>query len=60
MLQLDPAHRPSATEVLAHDWFKGPTTTKAEVVAEFKKRQEVLNASIEEGKAEKMKEKERR
>jgi serine/threonine protein kinase len=28
MLQLDPSHRPSITEVLAHPWMQGDTMTK--------------------------------
>ena len=38
MMQLDPAHRPSATEVLAHPWFDGETMSKDAVIAEFSKR----------------------
>lgn len=31
MLQLDPAHRPSIPEVLAHPWMKGETPSYEEV-----------------------------
>jgi len=38
MLQLDPSHRPSITEVMAHPWMQGETPTKEEVQAEFAQR----------------------
>lgn len=47
MLQLDPAHRPSVTEVLAHPWMQGDKMTKEQVQQEFAQRQQAVNASIE-------------
>lgn len=38
MLQLDPAHRPSIAEINAHAWMQGDTPSKAQVQAEFAKR----------------------
>jgi len=35
MLQLDPNHRPSVCEILAHEWMQGPMPTPEEVHAEF-------------------------
>lgn len=38
MLQLDPAHRPTMSEIFAHPWMQGETPSKEEVIAEFKQR----------------------
>ena len=35
MMQLDPAHRPSISEIKSHPWMKGPMPTTEEVRAEF-------------------------
>jgi serine/threonine protein kinase len=47
MLQLDPAHRPSMTEVMAHPWMSGECPTTEEVVAEFEKRNKMVKDQIE-------------
>jgi len=39
MLQLDPAHRPTIPEVLAHPWMKGDVPTREEIQAEFSQRE---------------------
>merc|ERR1712080_41546 len=59
MLQLDPSHRPSMTEVMAHPWMQGPTVSKQDVVGEFQSRQSSVNQSIESDRQEKENEKAR-
>jgi serine/threonine protein kinase len=39
MLQLDPSHRPSMAEVMAHPWMQGETPAKQDVQTEFSTRQ---------------------
>jgi serine/threonine protein kinase len=38
MLQLEPNHRPSMSEVQSHPWMQGPVPTSEEVVEEFQNR----------------------
>ena len=38
MLQLDPAHRPTMSEIMAHPWMRGDTPSKEEVIAELMHR----------------------
>jgi len=38
MLSLDPTQRLSLADLKAHAWFNGPTSTKEELVKEFKER----------------------
>lgn len=47
MLQLDPAHRPSIPEVLAHPWMQGPIPTQEEVQAEFSQREARVKEAME-------------
>jgi serine/threonine protein kinase len=61
MLQLDPAHRPSIPEVLAHPWMQGEVPSYDEVLAEFSERElrvkeamEIERKAKEEEKAKKM------
>lgn len=58
-MQLDPNHRPTISEVLAHPWMKGDTATREEVIAEFTKREievkKVLEAERKVKEAEKAK-----
>ena len=46
MLQLDPNHRPSMSEILSHPWMLGPVPTKEEVQLEFAKRKASVYADI--------------
>lgn len=59
MLQLDAAHRPSITEVLAHKWMQGPMPSKDEVRAEFTKRDLIVKERLEADRKEKEAEKAR-
>ena len=43
LLQLDPQHRPSLSEVKGHPWFKGDLPTKEEVFNEFSIRSKKLD-----------------
>jgi serine/threonine protein kinase len=52
-LQLDPAHRPSIGEVLAHKWMKGPMPTREDVLAEFTKRDIMVKKQLDQEKKEK-------
>jgi len=60
MLQLDSAHRPSITEVMAHPWMQGPMPTLQEVSAEFQERDVKVKAQMELERQEKQAEKMRR
>jgi len=60
MLQLDPSHRPSMAEVMAHPWMQGDSPNKASVQAEFDTRQKSVTASIESDQQEKQNEKAKR
>ena len=39
MLQVEPSHRPSMAEIMAHAWMKQPTPTAEEMKASFMQRQ---------------------
>lgn len=43
MLQLNPTHRPSMTEIKCHPWFNGPTATEQEIAEEFATRKATLD-----------------
>ena len=60
MLQLDPAHRPSIQEVLAHKWMQGECPTPEQVFAEFEKRDQAVKASVENERQQKQAEREKR
>ena len=47
MLQLDPAHRPSIPEVLAHPWMQGEVPSYEEVLAEFTEREQRVKEAME-------------
>mgnify|MGYP000197250658 FL=1 len=53
MLQVDPVHRPSIYEIIAHDWFKGPVPSQAEIVKEFQERHASVRQELEAQKKEK-------
>lgn len=42
MFQLDPIHRPSLKEIRNHAWMQGDHATQAEIIAEFKTRQQKI------------------
>lgn len=44
MLQNDPQHRPSLSEVFGHPWVQGELPTEEEVTAEFQQRYNAVNA----------------
>ena len=58
-MQLDPNHRPTISEVLAHPWFKGDTATRDEIISEFKQREIEVKKVIEAERQEKAAEKAR-
>ena len=53
MLQVDPIHRPTIYEVIAHDWFKGPVPTQAEIIKEFQDRHASVRQELAAQKKEK-------
>ena len=42
MFQLQPSHRPSVSEILAHEWMQGPIPHVTEIEKEFSKRDAVV------------------
>jgi serine/threonine protein kinase len=64
MLKLEPAQRPTISDILAHPWMQGPTPDRDSVVAEFKQRnavvKEQMDAERQSKDAEKMKRMENR
>jgi len=59
-MQLDPAHRPSITEVMAHPWMLGPTPSQEEVHTEFLKRDLAVKSVMDEQRKQKEEEKKKR
>lgn len=57
MLQLDPAHRPSIPEVLAHPWMKGTMPSYDEILKEFTERDLKVKDAMEAERAAKEEEK---
>ena len=57
MLQVDPVHRPSIYEVVAHPWFKGEMPTKEEVIKEFQGRHNLVRQELESQKQVKIQQK---
>jgi len=53
MLQVEPSHRPSMAEIMAHAWMKLPTPTAEEIRSSFVARQASVNAALEAQKQEK-------
>jgi hypothetical protein len=47
MLQLDPAHRPSIPEVMAHKWMQGDMPTYETIQQEFIERDNAVKAVLE-------------
>lgn len=47
MLQYDPTHRPTMTEVMAHPWIQMPNLSRSQVKQTFKQRREMINDSKE-------------
>ena len=60
MLQLDPAHRPSIPEVMAHKWMQGDMPTYEQIQEEFLRRDNDVKAVLEKERKEKEAEKNRR
>ena len=59
MLQVDPIHRPSIQEVMAHPWFNGPVYTQQEIIQEFQVRHAKVREELEAQKKEKELQKEK-
>ena len=47
MLQLDPTHRLSISEIKQHPWYQGQTVTLEEINEEFNKRKAAIDAEAE-------------
>jgi len=54
MLQLDPTHRPSLSEVFGHPWMQGETPSQEEVKFEFEKRDKKVKESQQKEKEHSM------
>ena len=54
LLQVDPVHRPSIYELIAHDWCKGPTPSKEEIIKEFQQRHAQVRDELAAQKKEKV------
>jgi len=57
MLQLDPTHRPSIADIMAHPWMKGEVSTKDQIVQEFDTRDQQVKAFMEAERKKKEQEK---
>lgn len=60
MLQVEPSHRPSMAEIMAHDWMQGETPTIEEIKASFFEREKEVRAAMEAEKQQKDMEKQQR
>lgn len=58
MLQVEPSHRPSMAEIMAHAWMQLPTPTAAEIKASFAAREQSVRAALEAQKQEKQQQRE--
>lgn len=54
MLQSDPQHRPSLSEVLGHPWMQGEVPSYDEVKDEFKHRYKIVVDKIEKERNKKL------
>ena len=43
MLQYEPSHRPTMTEVMAHPWIQKRAMSRNEIKQSFKERRDVIN-----------------
>mmetsp|Transcript_123 Transcript_123/g.237 ORF Transcript_123/g.237 Transcript_123/m.237 type:complete len:225 (-) Transcript_123:62-736(-) len=57
MLQLDPTHRPSIPDILAHPWMQGEVPTKEQILKEFRVRDSKVKGFMEAEKKKKEAEK---
>ena len=57
MLQVDPVHRPSVYEIITHDWCKGPTPSKEDIMKEFQARHAQVREELAAQAEEKQKQK---
>lgn len=53
MLQVEPAHRPSMAEILAHPWMQLPTPSTEEIQASFLQRDKEVKAAMDAERAAK-------
>lgn len=54
ILQLDPVHRPSIPEILAHTWMQGEMPTDEEIREEFIRRDLMVKEQLQKEKEEKL------
>jgi len=50
MLAFDPTHRLSVAEIIAHNWWKGPTAKVEDIQSEFANRKTRVDKSMAEAK----------
>ena len=50
MLQVEPSHRPSMAEIMAHAWMQQPTPTADEIKNSFIEREQSVKAALEAAK----------
>mmetsp|Transcript_206 Transcript_206/g.251 ORF Transcript_206/g.251 Transcript_206/m.251 type:complete len:189 (+) Transcript_206:211-777(+) len=52
MIQVNPIHRISLTEIKQHEWFKGEVSTHEEIKENFAQRQKLIEESMPSGELE--------
>jgi len=57
MLQVEPSHRPSMAEIMAHSWMQLPTPTIEEIRKSFMERELLVRGAMEAEKQQKQLEK---
>ena len=57
MLQVEPSHRPSMSEVLAHPWMQKETPTIQDIQSRFEQRHDKVREAMNEERQSKIAEK---
>ena len=52
-MALNPNHRPKLEEILAHPWMQGEFATEAQILAEFKRRKDIVDEEAKNEREEK-------
>ena len=58
MLQVEPSHRPSMAEIMAHAWMQKPTPTAEEIKNSFIEREQSVKAALEAERQQKIQQRE--